>query len=341
MPDQPGQTTSRDFAFQSTDQAFAHHYEAGPTTNAPSASPTANQAVGPDALRFSEFGAQQSSLSSQASGGFGGYNFSTGGPLVWDWNNSIEFSDFANHYEPQGELVQELQSQSDAANDFSIPLPVTGNEAIFQASMATAQHPLSPPSKPPSRPNVQTGSKRRHESEPSSAISQSGNFPTEQLQKPPKRVNLSRSSSSASVTSPTIAPLTDARRSSMTQIPITVAAPEPAAQPSSSTTTDAQKKKEPSKGTGPQGRVIDVSKPRRVAESSGGPEVLPLGKVFPIQIGSELFRLSGASLSSDGRQPLPITFCTWTTKLRILEHPHTFPISSDSSYITMRAELVT
>jgi len=29
--------------------------------------------------------------------------------------------------------------------------------------------------------------------------------------------------------------------------------------------------------------------------------VLPAGKVFPIQIGSELFRLSGASLSSDGK----------------------------------------
>lgn len=31
------------------------------------------------------------------------------------------------------------------------------------------------------------------------------------------------------------------------------------------------------------------------------PEVLPHERVFPIQIGSELFRLSGASLSSDGK----------------------------------------
>jgi hypothetical protein len=30
------------------------------------------------------------------------------------------------------------------------------------------------------------------------------------------------------------------------------------------------------------------------------PHVLPHEKVFPIQIGSKLFRLSGASLSSDG-----------------------------------------
>lgn len=31
---------------------------------------------------------------------------------------------------------------------------------------------------------------------------------------------------------------------------------------------------------------------------------LPAGKVFPIQIGSELFKLSGASISSDGKSPL-------------------------------------
>lgn len=31
------------------------------------------------------------------------------------------------------------------------------------------------------------------------------------------------------------------------------------------------------------------------------PSVLPHEKVFPIQIGSELFRLSGASISSDGQ----------------------------------------
>lgn len=31
------------------------------------------------------------------------------------------------------------------------------------------------------------------------------------------------------------------------------------------------------------------------------PQILPHEKVFPIQIGSELFRLSGASISSDGQ----------------------------------------
>ena len=36
------------------------------------------------------------------------------------------------------------------------------------------------------------------------------------------------------------------------------------------------------------------------------PMVLPHERVFPIQIGSDLFKLSGASISSDGR---PFFFC--------------------------------
>jgi hypothetical protein len=93
------------------------------------------------------------------------------------------------------------------------------------------------------------------------------------------------------------------------------------AQTNSATNNETQRRKEPSKGTGPAGRVIDVSKPRRIAETSGG-DFLPAGKVFPIQIGSELFRLSGASISSD-------------------EHPHIFRIFLANSFETIRVEPVT
>lgn len=34
------------------------------------------------------------------------------------------------------------------------------------------------------------------------------------------------------------------------------------------------------------------------------PNILPHERVFPIQIGSELFKLSGASISSDGNGPV-------------------------------------
>jgi hypothetical protein len=36
------------------------------------------------------------------------------------------------------------------------------------------------------------------------------------------------------------------------------------------------------------------------------PTILPHERVFPIQIGSELFKLSGASISSDGSSPLSV-----------------------------------
>jgi hypothetical protein len=48
------------------------------------------------------------------------------------------------------------------------------------------------------------------------------------------------------------------------------------------------------------------------------PEILPHERVFPIQIGSELFRLSGASISSDGKysHPLCLTLRTQAKKAR-------------------------
>jgi hypothetical protein len=45
-------------------------------------------------------------------------------------------------------------------------------------------------------------------------------------------------------------------------------------------------------------REVDVIKPRKW--NTDIPNILPHERVFPIQIGSELFRLSGASISSDG-----------------------------------------
>lgn len=329
MPDQPSRTSSRDFAFQSTDQSFAHlhggaeaattsaypsqshdRYDAERNTNATIASSASNQAPVQDpTLRYTDFGAQESPLPPQAPGQFPNYSFGPGGPLVWDWNNSIEFPDFTNHYEPQGELVQELQNQNIPSNDFSIPLPVTNADTAFPSTQqiqttasTSTQNPLSPPPKPPRRPAVQTGMKRKAESEPNSAVSQAASTSGEPQQNPAKRVNKSRSSSSASVTSPAVATTSEARQPSMTQTTAAAAAAaETAPQANANVDSDKQWRKEPSKGTGPQGKVIDISKPRKIVESPSGYDILPAGKVFPIQIGSELFRLSGASLSSDGK----------------------------------------
>jgi hypothetical protein len=336
MPDQSGHANPRDFRFQSPDQSFSHQlggadvatstpypqqshdrYDAE-RSNAPNAPSSSNQAPMQDgSIRYSDFGATQSSLPPQASQAhFPGYSFSPGGPLVWDWNSSLEFPDFTNHYEPQGELVQELQNnQGGSTNDFVIPLPVVNADTIYQspqpvqsaplvAPLINAQNPLSPPPKPPQRPSsLQTGMKRKAESEPNSAVSNPTSFSAELQQNPAKRVNKSRSSSSASITSPAVTATAEPRRLSMTQISIPLAGSESAPPAVSSANNEGSRRKEPSKGTGPQGRMIDVSKPRRsVPETPAGQDTLPAGKVFPIQIGSELFRLSGASISSDGKQ---------------------------------------
>jgi hypothetical protein len=230
-------------------------------------------------------------------------------PLGWDWANSIDFSDFTNQYEPQGELLGELQ-HTVTANDFSVPLPVPAVDSVYQApyvpetstpNQPNVQNPLSPPPKPPSRPVVQTGMKRKADSEPDSAVSQTTNGALEDQQHLSKRPNQSRQSSAASLSSPIVTEPADARQS-----PVAQAATHAPTDPASQGNTELSKKKEQSKGTGPQGRVIDVSKPRRVVESPGRSDtMLPAGKVFPIQIGSELFRLSGASLSSDGMHGPP------------------------------------
>lgn len=177
--------------------------------------------------------------------------------------------------------------------------------------------------------------KRKANSEPDSAVSQTASNATETQHNPSKRQNRSRRSTSTSLPSPDVAESADACQSPAKEAQVVQPSPEPAPQ------ADTERRKnEQSKGTGPQGRVIDVSKPRRIVESPGGVELLPAGKVFPIQIGSELFRLSGASITSDGKHALVFTLVR-ISKLRLLEHPPTFRIFSANSYTTTAVVLAT
>ncbi|OCL11183.1 hypothetical protein AOQ84DRAFT_387011, partial [Glonium stellatum] len=327
MPEQPGRTSSRDFAFQSTDQPFglggdpsttpfrpnaSDRYD--PESNAnvsdassnPIASSSATQTPAQETvLRPPDFPAHQHGLPALSPGAFANYAYSPSGPLVWDWNHSIDFPELAHHYEPQGELVQELQNQHLPGQDFTIPLPVTFQDPIYQSPqqvpsvLATApQNPLSPPPPPPphQRPVLHTAMKRKADSEPNSATSVGVSFAGDLQQPAAKRASKSRSSSSASVNPPVMASVQTDRRTSMTRSQSnTGAANDAATQPSS----ELQRRKGSDKGTAAAGRQLEAARPRKIVESSGSSNMLPAGKVFPIQIGSELFRLSGASISSD------------------------------------------
>jgi hypothetical protein len=317
----------QDFAFQSTDQPFAHpfggaegapapqhqhvfapqphqRYETQPATNASIAPPTPTQGSALDLpLTFSGSGEPQDPAPHPGAPAHvpADYGFGPGGPLVWDWGDAIDFTDCTPHYEPQGELVQELQAQRAPNTDFSIPLPVAPTDTPYQSppqpssvQPAVVQNPLSPPPRPTRRLSVQTSMKRKANSEPNA---EAANGPVEE--NPAKRQSKSRASSITSMASPVVTSAAAPESHARPSLSASIAAP-PALENTAQLNTEAQKRKDPSKGTGPQGRVIDVSTPRRVVESRGGADILPSGKVFPIQIGSELFRLSGASLSSDG-----------------------------------------
>jgi hypothetical protein len=318
MSDRAG-AISRDFGFQTSDQAGEGlqqlpqpsygGYNGELDTHTPSAPDAANQAyVHEVTMNHHDYSAHQHQV---APGQLTGFGFSPSMPSGWDWTNSIDFAEFTNQYEPQGELVPEDHNEINTTNDFSIPLPVTAGESAYQAfqqnqsatptpNTTQTQNPLSPP--PPPRPQqqspvVQTGMKRKIDSEPGLAVSQDGSTA---IENPSKRQNRSRQSSDASATSPVLAAPGNARPPPTTR----AAAPAAPIEAVSQRTSQDNPKTERRKGTGPQGRVIDVSTPRRVQETPGGLDILPAGKVFPIQIGSELFRLSGASISSDGMHTL-------------------------------------
>ncbi|KAH6872300.1 BTB/POZ domain-containing protein [Alternaria rosae] len=309
MSDRPG-ATSRDFAFQTYDQAggasqqhpqhFYGGYHAELDTNAPEA---ASQAHSHDfAAGYHDYNAAQHPV---MAGQFAGLGFGSSVPTGWD---AIDFTDFTDQYEPQGELVQEYQSQVDPINNFNIPLPVSAGEAAYQAfsqsqsvtpapNVAQSQNQSSPPLPPApaqqqQRPAIQAGTKRKVDTDSPSAAQQDSTA----AENPPKRQNVSRQPSDASAASPVVTAPADAQTPAMTR---TAATTETTPRQVSRENTNTERRKEQSKGTGPQGRVIDVSTPRRVPGSPGALDTLPAGKVFPIQIGSELFRLSGASISSD------------------------------------------
>ncbi|OSS48662.1 hypothetical protein B5807_07005 [Epicoccum nigrum] len=210
------------------------------------------------------------------------HSFDPYAQAAWDWSHTLDFTQLPTPYEPQGELIQELRERKSPADGFDNP---------FFAS------PLAPPPRRLSQNSFASPKMKRKSDAELHAISQQG---ASKQQNPTKRRAVSRASSTASQSpAPTVTVLADAQPSPIIANPAQIAAL--ANQSSIQGTSEAQRHLNAAKGTGtgPQGREMDVSEPRRVAESSGSGDMLPAGRVFPIQIGSALFRLSGASLCSD------------------------------------------
>ena len=284
MPDPPETSFPQDFVPQSSDRAqYQPHaygryhapegnaYSQGGYVTPKQAAPQDSSSIYPSTSSYlsQHISSEQFPVN---------YGFDPFAQATWDWTQSVDYTNIANQHELQGDSVRGPQGQNNPAVESSVPLPV---------------NPLSPPPRPlPQRPALSPTMKRKSATE-----SRSAHYSTNENQNPSKRQAVSRASSTASHSpSPTV--LADAQPSPITSI--NTAQPLTGLANGSGSNANGEAQRYKGKGTGPQGREIDVSEPRRVVESSGSRDMLPAGRVFPIQIGSALFRLSGASLCSYG-----------------------------------------
>jgi hypothetical protein len=245
----------------------------------------------------------RSAFSSQ----FSNYIISPGGPLIADWDNTLSFSPFGTFYEPQGELALAIHQPNPLQHqDFAIPIPVClASAASLRAStpvlplpeVASSGRGSADPATDYRAPEMmatpRAGMKRKAASDTSLLIN-TGEAGPSTMKRPAAGRRDSSRTSTMQIPAKTPTPIIGERRSSTqpAETPqeggaggIESSRPEDSARASSRKTADVTPKLSP---------------------------ILPAGKVFPIRIGSELFQLSGASLSSDGKRPIVLNITKLT-----------------------------
>ena len=212
---------------------------------------------------------------------------------VWDWDTDLGLiGDSSNnnnyYYEPQGELLQAEQRQHKQAQDeFNIPHAVAGSGLLWKLQAPEEdEQGFVVPQRPSSTTQALAGNKRKSTSEASWG----------------KQPDPKRSSRIMSETTEGESPPAESTSTSSSVRP----QPGPAGRLRSQTDTASETRSRSEvpglggtrPGHGPAGL-------RRTLTDPSIPMVLPARKVFPIQIGDKLFRLSGASISSDGEFIIP------------------------------------
>ena len=209
---------------------------------------------------------------------------------IWDWDTPLESvgESSSYYYEPQGELLQEQRDQRPARTEFSIPHAIAASSAHwpFPASAvgSIGKDRLAVPQRPYGVPPPLAGNKRKSLSDREGASA--GKQPDQ------KRSFRIMSDTNEEPISPEDArpPAHNTRSQSS-----------PGSRVRSVTEVDDGRTR-PAIPEGDTARAQPgASRPRRTLEDPSTPMVLPARKVFPIQIGDKLFRLSGASISSDGK----------------------------------------
>ena len=318
-----------------TTQTPTHYYEDSETTLPPSQSPSLNTSAHGSG-HSSEYQGQFRRPSHQPTplsqitgrpvvaepqdldlGQLPGYGFPPGGALVIGWPNPAQAQSgvgFGAYYEPQGELQAQLQAQLPPQQDFVSPTPIPARpESAFSEPTSSFGDSRQPSSGmiATARANT-TADMSGRAAGPPSIITRAG-----QKRKADSRTGDRRESvaTATSQQSPTTA---EPKRPSVSRPSVSGVRTEPAsprvtrsqrqAQGSEADDDDEDEAQEPAqtiaeaKPVPPKLKQSDSNENRRVAEVAAHlTTVLPAGKVFPIQIGSDLFRLSGASISSDGK----------------------------------------
>lgn len=208
---------------------------------------------------------------------------------IWDWDTPLDSvgESTSYYYEPQGELLQEQREHRPSRSEFSIPTVVPGsglnwpfaNETVDSQDFAVPRRPTG------NTPASLLGVKRKSTSEQSLNVSSRAD----------KRMSRTMSDSGDDEASP-IDPRPPALNTRSHSGPSTRAR-------GSTETSESRPRPQAIDIEAlrpPYGGAIPGTGPRRMTDP-GVPMVLPARKVFPIQIGDKLFRLSGASISSDGQ----------------------------------------
>ena len=208
---------------------------------------------------------------------------------AWDWDTPLESvgESSSYYYEPVGELLQEQREQRPVRSEFTIPHAVSSSSPHWPfpstAVASTAHDAFAVPRRPSGIPPPLAGNKRKSLSDRESA-----GAPKQPEQKRSSRI---MSDTGEEFTSPVDArPPAHSTRSQggpSTRLGGGTEGSESGPRPTGSDSETA----------GPEPRTSGL---RRTLQDPSIPMVLPARKVFPIQIGDKLFRLSGASISSDG-----------------------------------------
>ena len=195
---------------------------------------------------------------------------------VWDWDAPLETvgEPSSYYYEPQGELLKEQRQPLPASKEFNIPQAVSASGLDWFTGLV-GNDGFTIPGRPSGKPPSVAGSKRKSVADADSGST--GNQPEQ------KRFSRMMSDSDEAMSPVEVRSGVHLARSQSG----------PAGRPRGAT-----------ESTQERGGLstTETEGPRRTFEDPSVPMVLPPRKVFPIQIGDKLFRLSGASISSDGEQ---------------------------------------